>query len=133
MFEIKKIPPTKFDNYIKELEGELFININKEIPNEEGSIKVEKRMVYREKLEIESVNIRVVFLINKGQWFKQTVSFNVYSDVNTDFISVSEGFQVEKKLFRKNDFEKISNYIINKIKKERIITNVINTKNLKTN
>lgn len=123
---LTEFKPTRFDEFINNFDKELVYNLIKELPNEEGKVTCSKRMVYREAIEIESAEFRVVFLINKGQWFKETVAFSIYSDSNIDFILVNKGFEKDKKLFKKNDIKAISDFIANQIKKDRVLVNIKN-------
>lgn len=97
------------EKYISELTKELnscSINLN-------GKIKSFDRMTYRNGLEIPSMNIRVIFLIKNGKFFKETVSYDIYIDEKMDMAILTKNYTWTKKTFAKNDINKIARYIIN--------------------
>lgn len=104
------------DKWVSKLANEL----NKELSHLEGSIKVVDRMVYRERKEIPSLNIRVILLVNKGNFFKETVAFDIYIEDDMDIAILTENYTWVRKTFAKNDVKKIAGYIINNTKNQMV-------------
>ena len=104
------------DEWVAKLASEL----NKELSHLEGYIKVVDRMVYRERKEIPSLNIRVILLVNKGNFFKETVAFDIYIEDDMDIAILTENYTWIRKTFAKNDVKKIAGYIINNTKNQMV-------------
>lgn len=95
------------------------INILNVSLNEEGTLKENRRMVYKNGKELQSVNYTLVYSVDTGKFFKETIGFEIYIDEEIDFILIVEQFTNNKKTLSKNDFIKTSEFIINKIIKKR--------------
>ena len=122
---------SEFQGLIKAIENAVCHDLIDKI-SEEYKVRSNKRMTYRGGMEIESFKMRISFLIDKGQWFKETIAFNIYTDAKYDFISVSEGFKTEQKLFKKTDIKGVIDYITKQINSQRILKKIKN-KDLKYN
>lgn len=99
------------DRWINKLGTELISRVN----HLEGAIKSNDRMVYRDGKEIPSLNTTVIFHIDKGEIFKQTVAFEIYLDAEMDMAVLSERYTSNKKSFAKNDVKKIADFIIENV------------------
>lgn len=86
----------------------------------DGSIKVMKKMVYRNGSEIPSFKINVALLVDTGKCFKESCSFQIYTDANTDLMYYTELYVWKTKIFSQNDVSKIIDYIIASIKEKEI-------------
>lgn len=84
----------------------------------DGSIKVMKKMVYRNGSEIPSFKINVALLVDTGKCFKESCSFQIYTDANTDLMYYTELYVWKTKIFSQNDVSKIIDYIIASIKEK---------------
>lgn len=122
-----------FIDFEAKLEKEFSNKIIEAFVNEEGTIRHMKRMTYREGKEIQSITIRATFLIYKGQWFKETVGFDIYTDECIDFISVRIGYGNNYKLFKKNDINAVANFIINKVNSQIVKKNINNDNKINQN
>ena len=104
------------DKWVAKLANEL----NKELNHLDGAINVTDRMVYRDRKEIPSLNIRVILLVDKGEFFKETVAFDIYIEEEMDIAILTENYTWIKKTFAKNDVKKIAGYIINNTKEQMV-------------
>lgn len=104
------------DKWVSKLANEL----NKELNHLEGTISSIDRMVYRDGKEIPSLNIRVFLLVDKGEFFKETIAFDIYIEEEMDIAILTENYTWIKKTFAKNDVKKIAGYIINNTKEQMV-------------
>ena len=104
-----------FIDFEKKLKKEFSNKIINAFIDEEGTIRHMKKMTYREGKEIQSIIIRATFTIDKGQLFKETIGFDIYTDECIDFISVRIGYGNNYKLFKKNNIDSVANFIINNV------------------
>lgn len=100
-----------FLTFVNNTENILIKYFNKYIPEEKGVLKVNKRMVYRNGKEIQSVEFSIVYLINQGEWFDETLSFRIYTDEECDFYKLTTLHTYESKLFTKKDILEVAKYI----------------------
>lgn len=115
-----------FIDFEKKLKKEFSNKIINAFIDEEGTIRHMKKMTYREGKEIQSIIIRATFTIDKGQLFKETIGFDIYTDECIDFISVRIGYGNNYKLFKKNNIDSVANFIINNVNSQIVKKNFNN-------
>lgn len=81
----------------------------------DGSIKVYERMTYRDEKEIKSFTIDVSLLVDTGDIFKKTLSYNIYIDEDMDFIKYTQRYIWEYKNFSKHSPIKVAEYLVNNV------------------
>lgn len=116
----------EFIDFEKKLKNEFSDVIVNAFDNEEGTIRHMKKMTYREGKEIQSINIRTTFIVDKGQFFKETIGFDIYTDEYIDFISVRIGYGQNYKLFKKNDISLVTKFIIDTVNSQIVKKNQLN-------
>lgn len=123
----------EFINFEHKIKKEFSDVIVTTLFNEDGTIRHMKRMTYREGKEIQSITIRATFLIDKGQFFKETIGFDIYTDECIDFISVRIGYGQNYKLFKKNDISLVTKFIIDTVNSKIVKKNQLNNDKIDEN
>lgn len=80
------------------------------------SVSSYRRKIYRDRNVFEEINIKLCYLIDTGDWFQKSISFDVIINTETLQYEVKERFGVSQCFYKIHEIDKLINYIEEKIK-----------------
>ena len=84
----------------------------------EGKITEYNRKVYKDGGEYEEYSFRLSCLVDKGNWFKNSISFYVTIDSYSNNVIVEQRLgKLNRQVFDRNKSINVSNYIFDEISK----------------
>lgn len=104
---------------LEQLKNNLIKRLELELSNEEGLIKDICRKAYRNKKEFNSFRLRIVLSIDKGNWFKNTITYDLYTDELIDFISLKKGNSDKIHSFNKTEMNSLFECILDDLNKNK--------------
>lgn len=101
----------KFINFTEKSKKDIIKYLDMLLEKEEGFFSENKRMRYMHGREFASVTYSISYLVDKGEIFKETVAFSIYTDEVIDFFIVEKRYGKDKEIFSKKDTYKLCKYI----------------------